>query len=156
METTVKLQELYAYSILPISIIAILVIAITIYILIEKIKKKNEIVKIEDVKIVEPKNIKSIQNKYLKRLDNLRKKLELNRITTRVAYQGLSTLIRYFKYEVTDIKVQNYTLSEIETLNMPFLTELIQEYYAPEFAKQSIGDIKQAIEKTRKVVEKWN
>lgn len=30
---------------------------------------------------------------------------------------------------------------------MPFLTELIQEYYAPEFAKQSIGDIKQAIEK---------
>ncbi|MCI8546584.1 MAG: hypothetical protein HFJ44_05045 [Clostridia bacterium] len=156
METTVKLQELYAYSILPISIIAILVIAITIYILIEKIKKKNEIVKIEDVKIVEPKNIKSIQNKYLKRLDNLRKKLELNRITTRVAYQGLSTLIRYFIYEVTDIKVQNYTLSEIETLNMPFLTELIQEYYAPEFAKQSIGDIKQAIEKTRKVVEKWN
>ena len=156
METTVKLQELYAYSILPISIIAILVIAITIYILIEKIKKKNEIVKIVDVKIVEPKNIKSIQNKYLKRLDNLRKKLELNRITTRVAYQGLSTLIRYFIYEVTDIKVQNYTLSEIETLNMPFLTELIQEYYAPEFAKQSIGDIKQAIEKTRKVVEKWN
>ena len=156
METTVKLQELYAYSILPISIIAILVIAITIYILIDKIKKKNEIVKIEDVKIVEPKNIKSIQNKYLKRLDNLRKKLELNRITTRVAYQGLSTLIRYFIYEVTDIKVQNYTLSEIETLNMPFLTELIQEYYAPEFAKQSIGDIKQAIEKTRKVVEKWN
>ncbi len=156
METTVKLQELYAYSILPISIIAILVIAITIYILIEKIKKKNEIVKIEDVKIVEPKNIKSIQNKYLKRLDNLRKKLELNRITTRVAYQGLSTLIRYFIYEVTDIKVQNYTLSEIEKLNMPFLTELIQEYYAPEFAKQSIGDIKQAIEKTRKVVEKWN
>ena len=156
METTVKLQELYAYSILPISIIAILVIAITIYILIEKIKKKNEIVKIEDVKIGEPKNIKSIQNKYLKRLDNLRKKLELNRITTRVAYQGLSTLIRYFIYEVTDIKVQNYTLSEIETLNMPFLTELIQEYYAPEFAKQSIGDIKQAIEKTRKVVEKWN
>ena len=128
METTVKLQDLYAYSILPISIIAILVIAITIYILIEKIKKKNEIVKIEDVKIVEPKNIKSIQNKYLKRLDNLRKKLELNRITTRVAYQGLSTLIRYFIYEVTDIKVQNYTLSEIETLNMPFLTELIQEY----------------------------
>ncbi len=156
METTVKLQDLYAYSILPISIIAILVIAITIYILIEKIKKKKEIVKIEDVKIVEPKNIKSIQNKYLKRLDNLRKKLELNRITTRVAYQGLSTLIRYFIYEVTDIKVQNYTLSEIETLNMPFLTELIQEYYAPEFAKQSIGDIKQAIEKTRKVVEKWN
>ncbi len=156
METTVKLQDLYAYSILPISIIAILVIAITIYILIEKIKKKNEIVKIEDVKIVEPKNIKSIQNKYLKRLDNLRKKLELNRITTRVAYQGLSTLIRYFIYEVTDIKVQNYTLSEIEKLNMPFLTELIQEYYAPEFAKQSIGDIKQAIEKTRKVVEKWN
>lgn len=156
METTVKLQDLYAYSILPISIIAILVIAITIYILIEKIKKKNEVVKIENVKIVEPKNINAIKNKYLKRLDNLRKKLELNKITIRVAYQGLSTLIRYFIYEVTDIKVQNYTLSEIETLNMPFLTELIQEYYAPEFAKQSIGDIKQSIEKTRKVVEKWN
>lgn len=156
METTVKLQDLYAYSIFPILIIAMFIIAITIYFLIETMKKKNEVVKIEDVKIVEPKNIKAIQNKYLKRLDNLRKKLELNKITIRVAYQGLSTLIRYFIYEVTDIKVQNYTLSEIEKLNMPFLTELIQEYYAPEFAKQSIGDIKQSIEKTRKVVEKWN
>ncbi len=41
METTVKLQDLYAYSILPISIIAILVIAITIYILIEKNQKRK-------------------------------------------------------------------------------------------------------------------
>lgn len=156
METSVNLQNPYTYSVLPILLIAITIILITLYLLIETIKNKSKPIKIEDVKIVEPKNIKAIQSKYLKRLDNLRKKLELNKITIRVAYQGLSTLIRYFIFEVTDIKVQNYTLSEIETLNMPFLTELIQEYYAPEFAKQSIGDIKQAIDKTRKVVEKWN
>lgn len=156
METSVKLQGLFSYSFFPILFIAIIVLAITIYLLIQSLKKKKEVVKIEDVQIIEPKNIKAIQNKYLKRLDNLSKKLELGKITIRVAYQGLSTLIRYFIFEVTDIKVQNYTLSEIERLNMPFLTELIQEYYAPEFAKHSIGDIKQAIEKTRKVVEKWN
>lgn len=156
METSVKLQGLFSYSFFPILFIAIIVLAITIYLLIQSLKKKKEVVKIEDVQIIEPKNIKAIQNKYLKRLDNLSKKLELGKITIRVAYQGLSTLIRYFIFEVTDIKVQNYTLSEIEKLNMPFLTELIQEYYAPEFAKHSIGDIKQAIEKTRKVVEKWN
>jgi len=156
METTIKLQGLFSYSIWPIIVISIICIVFAVYLLFESLKNKKKVIKIEEVKIIEPKNIKAIQNKYLKRLDNLRKKLELGKITVRTAYQGLSTLIRYFVYEVTDIKVQNYTLSEIEILNMPFLTELIQEYYAPEFAKQSIGDIKQAIEKTRKVVEKWN
>jgi len=156
METTVKLQGLFSYSIWPIIVVSIVCIVFSIYLLFENLKNKKIVTKIEDVKIIEPKNIKAIQNKYLKRLDNLRKKLELGKITVRTAYQGLSTLIRYFVYEVTDIKVQNYTLFEIEQLNMPFLTELIQEYYAPEFARQSIGDIKQAIEKTRKVVEKWN
>ena len=42
--------------------------------------------------------------------------------------------------------LQNYTLEEIEKLKMQVLYELVKEYYTPEFAKESIGDINSAIE----------
>ena len=52
--------------------------------------------------------------------------------------------------------MQNYTLKEIENLNMPILYELIKEYYNPEFSKNIKGNILSSIEKTEKVIHKWN
>ena len=117
-----------------------------------------EIVEIEneEIKKLDEKDINRIKEKYLKRLDNIEEKLNSNKISVRHAYQMLSANIRYFVFEVTNIKVQNYTLREIEKLKMPILSELIEEYYAPEFAEYSVGNIKTSLEKTRKVIEKWN
>ena len=74
----------------------------------------------------------------------------------RAGYQELSIIIRTFVNEVTGIEVQNYALKEIKKLEMPLLYELIKEYYAPEFSENSLGDIENSINKTRKVIEKWN
>jgi len=57
---------------------------------------------------------------------------------------------------MTNIKVQNYTLSDIEKINIPILYELVKEYYEPEFSKSSEGNILISLEKTRKVMESWN
>ena len=92
----------------------------------------------------------------MKKLIVLENKIDKNEITIRKAYQNLSSIIRYFVYAVTGIKVQNYTLEDIKGLNMSMLYELIKEYYRPEFAEKSLGDIKLSIEKTRKVIKKWN
>ena len=62
----------------------------------------------------------------MKDLDKLSKEVEENKVNSREAYQKLSTIIRYFVYEVTNIKVQNYTLKEIKKINRPILYELIQ------------------------------
>ncbi len=155
MQTYVNLQPPFSYSIYPIIIVAILLIAVSIYLYILKNKKEENIEEIQ-VKEIKPKSLKHIKNKYLKKIGVIENKLENNKITLRTAYQGLSIIIRYFVYEVTNIKVQNYTLKDIEKLKIPILYELIQEYYAPEFAEKSLGNIKASLEKTRKVIEKWN
>lgn len=108
------------------------------------------------VKEVKPVNKQKIKQKYIKKLNEVEQKILNNKITIRSAYQSTSFIIRCFVYEMTNIKVQNYTLNDISKLNMPILYELIQEYYVPEFSEQSIGNIKSSIEKTRKVIEKWN
>ena len=150
MQTSVNLQEPFSYSIFYIIVILILVVLITIYLF----KKKEK--KIIEIKKVSQENKQTIKQKYISKLVELDNKLDKDEISVRQAYQQLSSIIRYFVYEMTNIKVQNYTLEEIKDINIPILYELIEEYYAPEFSKKCLGDIKVSIEKTRKVIEKWN
>ena len=96
------------------------------------------------------------QKEYLDKIEVLKADVAAKKITSRKAYQALSGLIRNFIFEVTNVKVQNYTLQQITTLRMPHLTELIREYYNPEFAAKSNGDIMKSIEKTQGVIKKWN
>lgn len=151
MQTSVNLQEPFSYSIYYIIIVLILIVILTLYFILTR--KKKQIIEIKSVSI-EEKNI--IKQKYMEQLDELEAKVDNNKISMRIAYQTLSSIIRHFIYEMTDIKVQNYTLKEIKSINIPVLYDLIKEYYAPEFAKQSLGNIKSSMEKTRKVIEKWN
>ena len=154
MQVSVNLQAPFSYSIYYIIIILIIIFSITLYFFFSKKKKENkQIVKIKEINQDDKKIIK---NKYIDKLKELEIKLDKNQINVRKAYQELSNIIRYFVYELTNIKVQNYTLKEIQEINMPILYELIKEYYVPEFAKKSLGDIKSSIEKTRKVIDKWN
>lgn len=152
MQTSVNLEPSFSYTILYWVIFLTLILIIVLWFL-EKNKKENKVVvEIEN----NTQNIKSIKLKYLKKLTILENKIDKNEITIRRAYQNLSSIIRYFVNAVTGIKVQNCTLEDIKKLNMPMLYELIKEYYNPEFAEKSLGDIKSSIEKTRKVIKKWN
>ena len=94
--------------------------------------------------------------KYLTKIDNLIINFNNSKLSSRKAYQELSSIIRNFIYEVTNIQVQNYTLKDISTINMPILYQLVSEYYNPEFSKISKGNITLSINKTRMVIEKWN
>ena len=151
MSTSIDLQDMFSYSLLPI-IILIIIIFILVLILILIRRKPKPVSKLN---IVKPTNINDIKNRYLQEINNLLLLVNENKITNRSAYQKLSKLIRNFVYEVTGLKVQYYTLSEIKTLRMPILSTLVEEYYHPEFAKESACDITSSITKTREVVAKW-
>ena len=77
------------------------------------------------------------------------------KLDVRGAYQRMSRCIRGFVHAATGIRVQNYTLYDIERLNMPELYYLVAEYYAPEFARKSDGDVRASLEKTRSLIERW-
>lgn len=157
MQTSIKLQEPFIYSKIPLIIIVCIVFIITYYFVYLKRKKKN--VKEDFVKVIPDRNIKNvpvIKEKYIKQLNSIEYEYKNNTIDLRKAYQLISESIRMFVFEITDITTQNYSLKEIKKLNIPQLYELIEEYYEPEFASKSTGDFGTAINKARRIVQEWN
>jgi len=153
MQVSVKLNDMFSYSVLPILIIIIVIITITgIIIILNKPKKANKL----EIKPPSYKNLISIKNTYLNEITILLNNLNNNSITSRRAYQTLSLIIRGFVYEATNIQVMNCTLKDIASLNIPILYELVREYYEPEFSKNTKGNIVNSINKTKEVIEKWN
>lgn len=157
MQTSVKLQETFSYSIVPIIVIICIVLAITYYLIYSNRKKKSA--KEEKIKEIPEKNVKNvlvIKGKYLDQLDSIEYKYTSNMIDLRKAYQLISESVRMFVFEITDITTQNYSLKEIKKLNIPNLYELIEEYYEPEFASKPIGDFEISINKARRIIKEWS
>lgn len=153
IELKTELSEPFSYSIFP---IIILIIILFLLILILCIIKKRKTPK-KKISIITPneKDKNSIKIFYIQKINELLVNVQKNIISNREAYQTLSKLIRTFIYEMTNIKVQNYTLEDMKDINIPVLYELVKEYYSPEFSRESKGDIISSIEKTRKVMEVW-
>ena len=97
-----------------------------------------------------------IKHKYCVMIDDLENRCRSGKVDNRKAYQELSVTLRHFVYELTGVKVQNYTLEEINRLNMPRLSEVIGESYAPEFSVDKNGDIYDAMNKARMVIREWH
>lgn len=152
MEIKTELNPMFSYSPIPAIIFGILLLLL---LGIMNRKKKKKEVKKENLTSISNKE-KDTKEKYIKKLEKLDNDLKMKKIKEKEAYQNLSKLIRNFMYETKNIKVQYYTLKEIEKLNIPMLEELIKECYDNEFKKETTGNINNTIEKTRKVIEKWN
>ena len=151
MQVQTDLKPMFSYSLLlPIIIIILMIIIFFL----RKIKRKKNPAK----KIIIPskKDLVSIKNNYLLQLQLLSLDYDKDKINTRKAYQKLSVIIRNFIFEATNIKVQNYTLKDIKELNMPVLIDLVEEYYNPEFNVISNGNVNEAINRARLVIERWN
>lgn len=154
MQVETELRDMFSYSFVPLIVIAVLLVITIILLKVYKpIKRKEKI--IEKVVVLPRKDMIAIKNRYLEEIDKLLIDVKNGEIKNRKAYQQLSKLVRNYIFEATNIKVQNYTLSEIEKCNMPSLYELVKEYYDPEFSLDSTGDVLESIIKTRGVIEKW-
>lgn len=157
MRTTVSLQEPFTYSLIPLVIFITIIIGLTIYLIFNK-KKSDNNKENEEVKKIPDKNIKdipAIKNKHIQKLDEIENEFNNQKITLRKAYQLISETVRVFVFEVTDITTQNYSLAEIKKLNMPDLYDLIKEYYEPEFASKTVGDLEISINKARRIIKEW-
>ena len=151
MQLDTNLNGPFSYAIYPL-IIVILLIIITIIVFLclnVKLKKKEKIVPV----VVIPKDPNSIKKKYLKELDDLISKIDT--LPKRKVYNNLSIIIRSFVLEITSIDVLKYSLNEIKALKIDPLTELVTEYYEPEFSKESDALPITSITKAKEVIDKW-
>ena len=150
MQSSVEFRNPFTYTETIITVFLILIVAIVVFLIVTRKRKKK-------VEVVVPpkKDVNSIKKKYLEEIDNLIDDTRNNKINYRTSYTRLSKIIREFIFEVTSINVTSVSLAEVKHLNMPYLYELMKEYYVPEFAHFFKGDIENSIEKTRGVITKW-
>ncbi|SEQ70694.1 hypothetical protein SAMN02910369_02283 [Lachnospiraceae bacterium NE2001] len=157
MKTSVELQPPFAYMIIWI-ILSVVVIAAVIFAQVYLRKKLGERLKKEKklkMKRISEATLEGKKKKYLAELSYIETDLVNNKITIRESYQKISHTIRMFVFEVTGIKVQHYTLTEIRRVNIPQLTNLVREYYEPEFARETRADVRASIFRTRALIEGW-
>jgi len=152
MQTGVELQEPFSYSLIPIILLFLILFLPFIIRLFKKYFIKNN----SNYVVNNYSDLNVIKLKYLNKLDELERMLDSNNITNRKAFQELSLLIRSFIKEITGLDVTTCVLSDIRKMNIPVVYELIEEYYSPEFAKISKGNIRSSISKTRGVIYRWN
>lgn len=160
MPITVELQDMRSYSfvlVLIVVMLTVVLIGISIFVFLRGRKKSpgNADKKETVMPVAKPVNSNTIKQKYCAAIMELEKRCHANQISSRHAYQELSQIVRYFVYEMTGVKVQNYTLEEMKRMNMPKLYAMIAEYYIPEFATGQNGDIYASLNKAKKVVEGW-
>ena len=101
------------------------------------------------------RGIEQIRAQYLRELHAVRQAGESGSMSRRACYQELSRIIRMFVYEATGIEVQNYSFREISAVGIAPLTELVREYYEPEFAMESEANALHSLEKTERMMRAW-
>lgn len=156
---TVPLQEPLTFHIVwLITALLLLVAAAVLFTLVWRKYAKVLRAKDDEIAVRRPMPMLApgIKNKYLARLAALEKAVNEDSVDYRSAYQELSRIIRLFVYEMTRVRVQNYSFREIRAVGIPALTELVREYYEPEFSYDSKGNVTESLAKTRQVIERWN
>lgn len=157
MPTTVKLQDMLSYS-KVILIVALLIffaygVICLIFLLINHNRNRKKVLVVHEPA---PVVLLKLKNKYITQLLMLDKRYANEAKDNRRGFEELSRLVRHFVFESTGIRVQNYTLEEIRTLNKASLTELIGSCYPPEFGPEGYGRIHEVIIEAKKVIEEWN
>ena len=151
---TVELQEQFSYW--PVILWIIVGLAGTLLILFLRFKFNPKKKPFPKPKAIAPQSLAALKEKYNRALNGIESARLEEQISDRQAFQALSKIVRDFVFEATGIKVQNYTLSEIQTANLPRLYELIPGCYIPEFAVEANANIYDTIMKARKVISEWN
>lgn len=96
-----------------------------------------------------------VKARYTDQLRQLGNRITVGSIPPRTGYQQMSLLVRTFVKEYANLDVTTKTLAEIRSMGLPELTALVEEYYAPEFSPDEIGDVQKSITVTIKAINKW-
>jgi hypothetical protein len=162
METTVNLRRLFDFSKLPIiitaAVLGLLTVAIVLmllYNLLKDMKRKEKKEVVEEKVFVKP-DMEKLKTEYLALLDGIEAKFNEDTTKIRPAYEGMSRVVRDFVFRATGTEVDKFALYEICQTEYKDLADLVGEYYQPEFDKISEGDVRDALQKSRRLVSEWN
>ena len=153
MNTTYEIEQPFTYSW---SIVIVLAVVLTIVVLVFLFYIFRSFFAKRFSKMMRKLETPVLRSTYIHKLEQLIIKVTSNRISNRDAYVELSTTIRDFIEKVSGINVVSLSKKEIKELNIDDLSLLMEEYYPPEFAKYTSGDVINSINRTIEVIKRWN
>lgn len=159
MPVSVELQDPYSYSIWPIVIIVIVIVASLVAIVLLSILirlRKPAKPKAPVTQIFKPKTLADAQREYLGKIAYVEQQYRDGQMDVRTVHQELSAIVRMFVYDVTGVQAQNFSLNELKAYNINQISQLIEEFYAPEFAERTDKQTEDSIRDAREVIYKWN
>lgn len=167
MDTSVQLQDMFSYSMMPVVVAESILLLITMLLIFWFITHKKESKEKNVVTKPVPQPVKmvpagSIKDSYLMQIIEVETGYKNGEYSAQKCFEKLSGIVRSFVEQVTGIPVTTATLLDIQQKDLPMLERLISDYYHPEFASELDEDISEAvlvgeaITNAKKVIETWN
>lgn len=105
---------------------------------------------------VPPKHPQEVRSRYLALLSEIAARYDAGRIVSREAHLELSLALRTFVYEMTGLKTQRMTLSQLRAHRLPLVGDAVALLYPGEFAAQGGAlSVPEAVGMAREVVSRW-
>ena len=136
-------------------LLTLAIIFMFLYDLLKDLKRKEKAQVVQEKVFVKP-DMTKLKAEYLALLDGIEAKFNEDTTAVRPAYEGMSRVVRDFVYRATGTEVDKFSLFEISQTEFGSLTELVGEYYQPEFDSISEGDVRASLAKSRRLVSEWN
>ena len=150
MQIPGDIYEPFSYSWNLVKMLVIIIVFVILYYIVDKyfldkIKKGLNKAKVPSLRML-----------YLRKLEKLLLDVMNNQIDIRDAYFKLSGIIRGFIKLASGINILSMSKNEVHALGNEEVSMLMEEYYPPEFAKYSKGDIVGSIQRTMELIKKWH
>lgn len=138
------------------SVLLLAVLALNFFILWSTRKKKIKSVATLPVLPPVQISIEELRKKYLGMITAIEFQYHNEEISLRQLHLLLSTTVRLFVFEVKGVAVHKLTLTEIKKIDLKALSDVIENYYPPEFERIENGKADNAISLARRMVQQWS
>lgn len=96
------------------------------------------------------------RKKYISQMESIDQQYRSGQLGVRELHLSLSALVRQFAQETRGINAETATLSDLRKASGAGpLTDLIEQYYHPEFAENPTADAERSMANAREVISGW-
>lgn len=118
-------------------------------------KKPPKILATSKPPVYEKPDLLALKQKYLALIDDVERQHQAGKVGLRKLHQQLSYLLRLFVYELRGVRLDTFTLEDLQKSRYKAIAEAVEQYYLPEFLEIEQGNAVQAVGLARKVISEW-
>lgn len=105
---------------------------------------------------VAPRNPSAVKEKYWALIVDIQNRHDAGALDVRAAHLELSLAVRTFVHEMTGLKTQRMTLSQLREHRLPLAGDAVELFYPAEFSRASgHSSVADSVRTAKNVVSQW-